>query len=98
MELVYLLSPTRQQHKRAQEVLAAVREKVTDLSYREVDPREDPAYAEQYHIQHAPGIILDGRIEFVGIPREKMLLGRIRQRQAESLAAPEGEESPEDGS
>jgi hypothetical protein len=79
MELVYLKSPTGQQHERALKVLSRVREALPDLKYREVDPREDPEYAAQFRIKYAPGIIIDGRIEFVGIPRERMLLERIRQ-------------------
>ncbi|MFQ5919254.1 MAG: hypothetical protein ACE5I4_04320 [Thermoplasmata archaeon] len=79
MELVYLKSPTGQQHDRAQMVLTRVREKMPDLEYREVDPRKDPDYASQFPISHAPGLIVDGRIEYVGIPRERMLLDRLRQ-------------------
>ncbi|MFQ6012996.1 MAG: hypothetical protein ACE5LS_05075 [Thermoplasmata archaeon] len=79
MELVYLKSPTGQQHERAEVVLARVRKALPDLEYREVDPREDPDYAAQFPITHAPGLIVDGRIEYVGIPRERMLLDRLRQ-------------------
>lgn len=84
MELVYLKSPTGQQHDRAQAVLARVRAKMPDMKYREVDPREDPDYASQFPISYAPGLIIDGRIEYVGIPRERMLLDRLRQ--LESMA------------
>ncbi len=82
MELVYLKSPTGQQHARAQAVLARVRERMPELEYREVDPRKDPDYASQFPISHAPGLIVDGRIEYVGIPRERMLLDRLRQLEA----------------
>lgn len=81
MELVYLKSPTGTHHERAVEVLGRIRKRLPDLKYREVDPREDPDYAAQFHILYAPGIIIDGRIEYVGIPRERMLLDRIRQLQ-----------------
>ncbi|MEE8199519.1 MAG: hypothetical protein V3R48_07410 [Thermoplasmata archaeon] len=84
MELVYLKSPTGQQHERAQAVLARVREEMPDLEYREVDPRKDPEYASQFPITYAPGLIIDGVIEYVGIPRERMLLDRLRQ--LESMA------------
>ncbi|MFQ5908801.1 MAG: hypothetical protein ACE5JE_08275 [Thermoplasmata archaeon] len=79
MELVYLKSPTGQQHERAEVVLARVQEVLPDLEYREVDPRRDPDFAAQFPISHAPGLIVDGRIEYVGIPRERMLLDRLRQ-------------------
>ncbi len=82
MELVYLKSPTGLHHERAVEVLSRIREKVPDLEYREVDPRKDPEYAEKFHIKYAPGIIINGQIEYVGIPRERMLLDRIRQLQS----------------
>lgn len=79
MELVYLKSPTGRQHERAKRVLAEVREGMPNLLYREVDPREDPDYAAQFPIHHAPGLVVDGRLEYVGIPRPRMLLDRLRQ-------------------
>ncbi|MFQ5838164.1 MAG: hypothetical protein ACE5HJ_05210 [Thermoplasmata archaeon] len=82
MELIYLKSPTGQQHERAVNVLGQIRELLPDLQYKEVDPREDPEYAAKFNIKYAPGIIIDGRIEFVGIPRERMLLERIKQLQS----------------
>ncbi len=89
MEMIYLKSPTGQQHERAVKVLGRVREKLPDLSYREVDPREDPDYAAKFNIKYAPGIIINGTIEFVGIPRERMVLDRIRQLQASKGKAKE---------
>lgn len=82
MELVYLKSPTGLHQERAEEVLDQIRELVPELKYREVDPREEPEYAANFNIKYAPGIIIDGRIEYVGIPRARMLLERIRQLQA----------------
>lgn len=75
-------SPTGQQQERAEKVLSWLRGQMPDLDYREVDPREEPEYAAKFHIKYAPGLIVDGRIEFVGIPRERMLLDRLRQIQA----------------
>ena len=92
MELVYLLSPTRQQHDRALEVLEEVREAMPDVDYREVDPREDPDFAAQYHIKHSPGLIVDGRIEWVGIPRPRMILNRLRQLQSAGSETSDEEE------
>ncbi len=93
MEMVYLRSPTGLHHERALDVLGRVREKLPDLEYREVDPREDPDYAAQFHIKYAPGIVIDGRIEFVGIPRTRMVLDRIRQlREPAASAGGEGAE------
>ncbi len=63
-----------------------IRELLPDLSYKEVDPREDPDYAAKFNIKHAPGIVIDGTIEFVGIPRERMLLERIKQLQSSPKA------------
>ncbi len=78
MELIYLRSPTGQQHERAKRVLDAIRSTMPELTIREVDPADDPGYAERFKIKYAPGLIVDGRIEFVGIPREKMLLERLQ--------------------
>ncbi len=78
MELIYLRSPTGQQDERAKKVLDAIRSAMPELTIREVDPADDPAYAQRFKIKYAPGLIVDGRIEFVGIPREKMLLERLQ--------------------
>ncbi|MEE9236909.1 MAG: hypothetical protein V3U52_03900 [Thermoplasmata archaeon] len=82
MELVYLKSPTGQQHERALKVFGHIWKKLPDLVYREVNPRDDPEYAAQFNIKYAPGIVIDGTLEFVGIPRERMVLERIRQLQS----------------
>ncbi len=87
MELVYLKSPTGLHHERAAEVLGRIRELIPNLEYREVDPREDPEYAAKFNIKYAPGIIINGRIEYVGIPRERMLLHRIQELQAPQKGA-----------
>lgn len=97
MELIYLRSPTGQQHQRALKVLARLREEVAGLKVREVDPREDPEFAKTHHIEHAPGLIIDGRIEYVGIPRIRMLVTRIRQLQAAKAKAGGKEEAPAEG-
>ncbi|MFQ5985844.1 MAG: hypothetical protein ACE5KQ_00610 [Thermoplasmata archaeon] len=100
MELVYLKSPTGQQHERAEAVLAHIRAVMPDLEYREVDPRKDPDYAGQFPISHAPGLIIDGVIEYVGIPRERMLLDRLHQLESlkkgkgSSTASKEGDKAP----
>jgi hypothetical protein len=87
MELIYLRSPTGQQHERARKVLDAIRSTMPELTIREVDPADDPGYAQRFKIKYAPGLIVDGRIEFVGIPREKMLLERL-QLLAQASARP----------
>lgn len=88
MELIYLRSPTGQQHERALEVLDVIRRARPDLTIREVDPLADPDFAKRYAIKYSPGLILNGRIEFVGIPRETMLLERIELVSRAPVAPP----------
>lgn len=77
MELIYLRSPTGQQHDRAIEVLDVVKRAWPDMKVREVDPLKEPDFAKRFNIRSAPGLIVNGKIEFVGIPRDTMLLERL---------------------
>ncbi|MGI0056240.1 MAG: glutaredoxin family protein [Nitrosarchaeum sp.] len=53
-----------------------------DLSFEYVviDITEKPDYLEKYPIFTAPGIVIDGKLEFIGVPK--------KERLAEKLTAP----------
>lgn len=44
-----------------------------NISYQVIDVTEKPEYLEKYPIFTAPGIIIDGKLEFVGIPKKAEL-------------------------
>ena len=40
-----------------------------NMSYNIIDVTEKPEYLEKYPIFTAPGVIIDGKLEFIGIPK-----------------------------
>ncbi len=53
-----------------------VLEKMLDtlgISYDLIDVTEKPEYLEKYPIFTAPGLVIDGKLEFTGIPKIKDL-------------------------
>ena len=48
------------------------------ISYDVIDVTEKPEYLEKYSIYTAPGLVIDGKLEFTGIPKKKELIEKFR--------------------
>lgn len=48
------------------------------VKYELIDITKNPEILQQYPIMSAPGIVIDGKLEFVGVPSEKELAGKIK--------------------
>lgn len=48
-----------------------------EMSYDVIDITENPEYLEKYPIFTAPGIVIDDKLEFTGIPKKQELLEKI---------------------
>jgi len=48
-----------------------------DITYEIIDVTEKPEYLEKYPIFTAPGVVIDGKLEFTGIPNKQELLGKL---------------------
>jgi len=48
-----------------------------DVTYDVIDIAEKPEYLEKYPIFMAPGIVIDGKLEFTGIPKKEELSEKI---------------------
>lgn len=48
-----------------------------NISYEIIDVTEKPEYLEKYPIFTAPGVVIDGKLEFTGIPNKQELLGKL---------------------
>jgi glutaredoxin len=46
-------------------------------SYDVIDVTENPEYLEKYPIFTAPGIVINGKLEFVGVPKKQELLEKL---------------------
>ncbi len=59
----------------------SVLEKMLDdigISYEVIDVTEKPEYLEKYPIYTAPGLVIDEKLEFTGIPKKKELIKKFR--------------------
>ena len=60
----------------------SVVEKMLDemkVSYEVIDVTEKPEYLEKYPIFTAPGIVINEKLEFTGVPKKEKLVEKINQ-------------------
>ncbi|MEX0640864.1 MAG: thioredoxin family protein [Nitrosopumilaceae archaeon] len=48
------------------------------ISYQVIDVTEKPEYLQKYPIYTAPGVVIDGKLEFTGIPKKKELFEKLK--------------------
>lgn len=48
------------------------------VEYELIDVTGHPEIFQKYPIMSAPGIVIDGRLEFVGVPKERELAGKLK--------------------
>ncbi len=48
------------------------------IPYEIIDVTEKPEYLEKYTIYTAPGIVINGNLEFTGIPKKEKLIEKLR--------------------
>lgn len=48
-----------------------------NFSYEIIDVTEKPEYLEKYPIFTAPGVVIDGKLEFTNIPKKQELLEKL---------------------
>ncbi len=48
------------------------------VPFEVIDVTEKPEFLEKYPIYTAPGLVIDGKLEFTGIPKKKELLEKFR--------------------
>ena len=56
-------------------------EKILDqekIPYEIIDVTEKPEYLQKYPIFTAPGIVIDGKLEFLGIPKKDELIKKLQ--------------------
>lgn len=52
----------------------------TGFEYSVIDITEKPDYLQKYPIFTAPGIVIDGKLEFTGIPKKEKLLEKLTSK------------------
>ena len=59
----------------------SVVEKMLDelgITYDVIDVTEKPEYLQKYPIYTAPGVVINGKLEFAGIPKRKDLINKLK--------------------
>lgn len=48
-----------------------------NIPYQVIDVTEKPEYLKKYSIFTAPGVVIDDKLEFTGIPKKQKLLEKL---------------------
>lgn len=48
------------------------------ISYDVIDVTKKPEYLQKYPIYTAPGLVLNGKLEFTGIPKKEQLVEKLK--------------------
>ncbi len=56
-----------------------VKEEKLKINVKEVDITKNPDVLRKYPIMSSPGIVINGKLEFVGVPREKELREKLNE-------------------
>ena len=48
------------------------------ISYEVIDVTEKPEYLQKYPILSAPGVVINGKLEFTGVPKSKELIKKLK--------------------
>lgn len=97
-EIVFLSSVQGYQTAREQATADRLKADRPDLSVRVLSPQESGPVLTKYKLKFGPAVLIENRLEFVGIPRYRMLLERIeiskRKAAAPASAAPAAAPKP----
>ena len=48
------------------------------IPYQVIDVTEKPEYLQKYPVYTAPGVVIDGKLEFTGVPKRKELIEKLK--------------------
>lgn len=52
------------------------------VSYDVIDVTKKPEYLQKYPIYTAPGVVINGKLEFTGVPKKQKLIEKIESVKA----------------
>lgn len=87
-EIVFLSSNQGYQAAREQAIADRLRAERPDVTVRVLSPEESAQLLAKYKLKFGPAVVIDNRLEFVGVPRFRMLLERIEISKRRALAPP----------
>ncbi len=78
-EVEFITSNQGHQASRIAQLVDRLRQRRPDVLVRITDVASNPGVLQRYKLKYGPGIAINGRLEFVGLPRFKMLFERLIQ-------------------
>ena len=48
------------------------------IPYQVIDVTEKPEYLQKYPVYTAPGVVINGKLEFTGVPKRKELIEKLK--------------------
>ena len=87
-EIVFLSSLQGYQTAREQAIVERLKAERSDVTVRFLSPEESAAVLTKYKLKFGPAVVIDNRLEFIGVPRYRMLLERIEISKRRALAPP----------
>ena len=90
-EIVFLSSLQGYQTAREQAIVDRLKAERPELTVRFLSPQESTPVLTKYKLKFGPAVVIDDRLEFIGLPRYRMLLERIEISKRRALAPPAAE-------
>ncbi len=87
-EIVFLASNQGYQVDREQTIAKRLQAERPDVTVRVLTAQDTAPLLTKYKLKFGPAVVIDNRLEFVGIPRYRMLLERIEISKRRALAPP----------
>ncbi len=78
-DVLFLSSVQAHQVDRVRTIVEKLRKRVPDVNVRIAELEESKELLAKNKIQFGPAVLIDGRLEYVGIPRLSMLVDRLFQ-------------------
>ena len=78
-EVIFFTSNQSQQAERVRSISERLKARLPDLTVRTVHAKTNPELLAKHKLKFGPGVIIDGQLEYVGIPRFSMLVDRVLQ-------------------
>ncbi len=87
-DVLFLSSLQGYQTSREQTIADRLKAEHPDVSVRTLSPKESGSVLARYKLKFGPAVVIDERLEFIGVPRYRMLLERIEISRRRALAPP----------
>lgn len=76
-DVLFLSSVQGYQASRVDEVAERLRKERPDLAVKVASPEETAPLLPKFKLKFGPAVVINNRLEFIGVPRYRMLLERI---------------------